>query len=212
MEVVMLRALSCGLLLVALSAPSAAARAGEDKGKAGAKNLPLELKIVPKKATYVLDLGGRSAADFRNILKAAADSGVYPPAPAVDLVLEIKNTSGKDIAVWINGDPTRLMLDLKGPGAVNSELKGLATTLEFRVPNAIKLAPGQSHKLEIKSLSHGMRGASHRSYWVEPGEYTLTASFLTGVSPPPPGAQKADDGFGVVTLTSAPVTLKVEAK
>jgi hypothetical protein len=50
------------------------------------------------------------------------------------------------------------------------------------------------------------------AYWTEPGEYTLAASLKSAVSPAPPGSTRADEGFGVVTLRSPPIKLKVEAK
>jgi hypothetical protein len=204
----MIRFLLSGLTLLALLPAPALLSAGEAKDKAG----PLELTIVAKKTTFQLDLGGKTAEEFRQALKDAAKTGRYPAAPAVDLTLKLKNTSDKDIQVWISGDPTKILLDLKGPGAINEELQGLASTLEFRVPKAVTLAPGKSHTFDIRSLTHGQRGSSHRSYWVEPGDYTLTARFVTGVSPAPPGAEKAEGDFGRVTITSPPLKLKVEAK
>jgi hypothetical protein len=104
------------------------------------------------------------------------------------------------------------MLDLKGKDAVNEALKGIAFTLEFRVPKSTTLAPGKSVEIPIKTLSYGMRGASHRSYWIEPGEYTLTATYQTAVSPAPKGSADAENGFGKVALTTAPIKLKVEGK
>jgi hypothetical protein len=211
-EALMLRSVTCGLVVLTLGALPPIVRAGEDKGKTEPRDAPLELKIVAKKTTYTLDLGGKTADDFKKTLQMAQTSGAYPPAPAVDLVLELKNTSDRDIEVWVSGDPTRVMLDLKGPGAMNVELKGLAFTLEFRVPKAMRLAAGQVYKIDIKSLTYGQRGATNRSYWVLPGEYTLTASFKTAVAPAPKGAKQAEGNFGEVTVTSAPIKLKVEAK
>jgi hypothetical protein len=55
--------------------------------------------------------------------------------------------------------------------------------------------------------------ASGRSlaYWTEPGEYTLTATWQAGVKPPPPGSTDVGDGFGLVPITSNPVTVQVVA-
>jgi hypothetical protein len=185
---------------------------GAAKGKSDPPGAPVEAKLVAKKSAYPLDLGGKSAAEFRQALKEAEKTGRYPAAPAVDLVLELKNTSDKEVQIWTSGDPVRLMLDLKGKAAVNEALKGIAFTLEFRMPKATVVAPGKSVEIPIKQLSYGMRGASHRSYWLEPGEYTLTASYQTGVSPAPKGSTPAEGGFGKVMLTTAPIKLKVEAK
>ena len=54
--------------------------------------------------------------------------------------------------------------------------------------------------------------ASHYSYWTEPGEHELVATLKTGVSPAPKGAKEGMDGFGLVTLTSAPFKVTVEEK
>jgi hypothetical protein len=181
---------------------------GEAKGKGG----PVEAKLIAKKSTYPLNLGGMSAEEFRQTIKAAEKTGRYPAAPAVELVLELKNTSDKEVQVWTSGDPVRLMLDLKGKGAINEALKGIAFTTIFIMPKAVTVPPGKTVEIPIKALSYGMRGASHRSYWTEPGDYTLTASYQTGVSPAPKGSTPADMGFGKVTLTTAPIKLKVEGK
>jgi hypothetical protein len=47
------------------------------------------------------------------------------------------------------------------------------------------------------------------SYWTEPGDYTLVATYKTAVSPVPEGAKDNGKGFGPVTIISAPVKLKV---
>jgi hypothetical protein len=186
--------------------------AGEAGGKVEPKGAPLQAVLKANKTTYKLDLGGKTADELRKQLKNAADPKQYPPAPEVDLVLELKNTGDQEVQIWVGGDATRLMLELKGEGAVNTEVKGQAFTLEFRAPKAVKLAPGKSHQIEIKKLEYGMRDRSHRSYWLEPGEYQLTATYQTGVSPAPKGAEKAGEGFGRVRVTSAPIKLKVEGK
>src|SRR5262245_26822557 len=44
---------------------------------------------------------------------------------------------------------------------------------EYIAPQVVTLAPRQNHRIEIKKLSYGHRGLSHRSFWLEPGNYTL---------------------------------------
>jgi hypothetical protein len=199
--------LSWSLLAPALLVLAAAGRADDAKPK----EVPVEARLVAKKATYTLDLGGKTAKEFQKLIADAEDTGRYPPPPAVELVLELRNTSAKDVQIWVSGDPTQVLLDLKGPGAVNVAAK-MAFTLEFRVPKAMTLAPGKSHTIAIPKLQYGFRGLANLSYWTAPGEYTLTASFQTAIAPAPPGVKPEPDGFGKVTLTSAPVKIKVEAK
>ncbi len=64
-------------------------------------------------------------------------------------------------------------LKLEGPGAVTIS-GGASFVMEGR--REVKLAPNGVHKVPIKRLEHGPNGQS-ASYWTEPGEYTLTATF-----------------------------------
>jgi len=129
----------------------------------------------------------------------------------VDLVLEIKNTSDKPVTVWISGDPVVVELTLKGKGAVNV-MPELAFTQEFRFPKPVEIAPGKTHAIPVKTLVSGFRGASKYSYWSEAGEYELVAKFKTGMSPAPKDAKDGGDGFGNVSVTSAPLKIVVEEK
>jgi hypothetical protein len=131
-----------------------------------------------------------------------------PPPPAVDLVVELTSTADKPIQVWTKGDPVVLELDLKGKGALNTT-PPLAVTLEFRLPEATQLAPGKSVAFPVKSLTSGFRGISKFGYWTAPGDSELVAKLKTGMQPAPKGA-KDFDGFGVVTVTSAPFKITVK--
>jgi hypothetical protein len=100
-------------LLLALARPALA----DDKDKKA--DLPVKAKLVAAKTTYALDLQGMTAADFRKAIEEGAKSGKTPKPPAVDLTLELTNTSDKDVSIWVKGDATRVVLDLKGKGAVS---------------------------------------------------------------------------------------------
>lgn len=178
-----------------------------DKGKTDPPGVALEAVLTSKKASYQLDLGGLSADDVRKMIEA----GQYPPPPAVDLSLEIRNTGGKDLQVRMGGTTNTIDLDLKGPDALTVELKGRITNKLIVAPMTITLEPGKSQTVPITSLSFGFKG-SHAAYWLAPGKYTLTASYHTTASPAPAAAKPADEGFGVVTVTSAPLTITVEGK
>jgi hypothetical protein len=203
-------------VFVALLAFPALAFADEAKpkesGKTDPAGVPLELRLVAKKASYPLDLGGKTAAEFRKELDDAQKTGRYPPPPAVDLSLELRNTGTKDLMLQVQGDANVLTLQLEGPGAMSVAPRRAFTT-DFRLPKIITIAAGKSHTFPaIKSLTYGFRGVAQQSYWIKAGEYTLTASYKTAVSPAPKGAKDARNGFGHVTVTSAPVKIKVEAK
>ncbi|HEY7308675.1 MAG TPA: hypothetical protein VH643_04845 [Gemmataceae bacterium] len=197
-------ALLCPLLL------AVAAGADETKDKDKPKP-PVTAKLIANKGTYTLDIDGMTPEQFRAALKDAETSGKYPKPPAVDLTLELTNTSDKEVQIWQNGDPVQLRLELKGKGAVNARPRR-AFTREFRVPHAVTLAPGKSHTIAVKSLQFGFRGVAEQAYWTDAGEYTLTAHFQTGISPPPPDSKAGRDGFARITLTSEPIKIKVEAK
>jgi hypothetical protein len=185
----------------------------KDKPKADPEGTPLELAVTGKVTTYELD-PAKSGAEFKKLLEdgvKAKKLGRPPAPPAVDLAVSVKNTSDKPVKVWVKGDPVVLTLEVKGKGAVNVDSFG-PMTLEFRLPEAVEIAPGKAHEIPLKSLASGMRGVTRFSYWTEAGEYELVAALKTGVNPAPKGAKEGTDGFGMVTVTSPPLKLTVEAK
>lgn len=200
-----------GLVLAAAVAAAGVTVAADEKPKADPEGTPLELTVTGKTVTYTLDTGDLTPEAYKAKLDEALKGPGRPPAaPAVDLTVEVKNTSDKPVTVWTKGDPVVLTLELKGKGAVNASPR-LAFTREFRIPSGGEIAPGKSVALPVKSLVSGFRGMSKYSYWTAPGEYELVATLKTGMQPAPKGA-KDFDGFGVVTLTSAPLKLTVEPK
>src|SRR5262249_12401517 len=114
---------------------------------------------------------------------------------------------------WTAGDPLKLMLGLKGPGAYNATLP-VVFTYELRLPKGTAFAPGKSHTFKLSSLRFGFRGASHAAYWTEEGEDTLGATLEAGVSATPKDAKEYqfDKTYGLVTLSSAPIKVKVVLK
>jgi len=194
---------------LALGAPAAQGPTKEADGKA----LPVEAVLVAKKSTYTLDLGDKTAKEYRRKIEADAARDAYPDPPAVDIVLELRNTSTKEIKVQVGGTHNTLMLKLSGPGALEYALRNRITPKFVKAPQTVKLAPGKSvAALVIKSLSYGYRGSGNRAFWTAPGEYTLKASYKTAISPPPQGAKGDLQGFVPVTVTSAPLKIKVESK
>src|SRR5207249_11607335 len=103
------------LALLVAAVPLVRADDKKDEPKA---NLTVTATLVAKTTTYKLDLGGKTADDFKKELKDAEKSGKVPVTPAVEMTLELKNTGDKDVQVWVSGDPVVVTLDLKGPGAV----------------------------------------------------------------------------------------------
>jgi hypothetical protein len=179
----------------------------QEKSKTEPPGVPLEARLIAKKDTYVLDLGGKTPEEFRKLLK---DSSV--PAPTVDLELEIRNGGDKDLTLLVGGfaPDIPLLLKLDGPGAVNIALPAMYVRLKGEPPKQITLAPGKTHTLPIKGLmTNRLNREGTASYWTEPSDYTLTATYKTAVAPVPEGAKDNGKGFGPVTVISAPVKLKV---
>src|SRR5262245_37293500 len=196
----------CVSAVLALVGPAGADEPKKDPSKS---NLPVAVKLLAKKDTYKLEVDEKQ---LKMLLEAARKTGRnYPPPPDVDLVLEITNTSDKEIQIWTGGDPFQINLQLRGPGALTEKVNRIFT-LEFRMPEAKSLKPGAKLSLPIRSLTFGMRGQSEYAYWTKPGEYLLTATLNTGISPPPPGSKKYDENFGTLQLASDAITLKVEKK
>ena len=205
----MLRATLATLLGLAMTAHA------DDKkpepGKAIPETTPLELTIKGDTTKYTLDLGGKTPAEFEKLLADVKDGkGRAPKPPEVKLTLVVKNTSDKAIKVWAKGDAVVLDLELKGKGAT-SVAPRLAFTADFRLPQATDLEAGKTMEIPLGALVCGFRGASKYTYWTQPGEYELTATWKTGVSPAPKGATD-NDGFGVVTVSSKAFKITVEEK
>jgi len=201
-----------GLLAATDPAPKKKTGPKKETGTTNPKGAPLELRLVAKKATYTLDLGGQTAEAFRKQLEEAKKTGRYPAPPAVDFTLELRNTGTKELQVHVEGDQNKVILNLKGPGAVSAiPLRGF--TADFRLPKTIQIAAGKSYSLPaLKSLTYGFRGQAEQAYWTKAGEYTLTATYTTAISPAPKGAREGEGGFGQVTVTSAPVKITVKEK
>lgn len=163
--------IAAGLLLAAGSASA------EDKKG------PIVLKVVSKKDKYVFDGGGKTPKEFKEELEAIAkklEKGepVRPPKPlAVDLVLQLENTSKEAVTVHLGGDPNIFKFDLTGGAGVVNMPNPVAMTLEFRLPKAVTIEPGKSHEIPVKMLADGARGISRLVFWTGPGEYNLSATY-----------------------------------
>jgi len=162
----------------------------------------LEMKIIAKKDTYPLDLAGKSADEYRKMLTESAKKEMFArllKPPAVDLVLEIKNTGDKGMTILVGGDPNVVTFDLKGPGVYQLHPM-LAVTQEFRLPREVILEPGKAHEIPIKFLADGMRNVGRYIYWLDHGEYTLAATYQLSATA---------DGVKGQLLKAEPIKLKV---
>jgi hypothetical protein len=197
------------IVLVAHGIAPVRQQPSEEKSKTEPPGVPLQAWLIAKKDTYVLNLGGKTPEEFRKLVQKS-----FPPAPAVDLELEFRNGGAKDLTFLVGGTnpDVPLLLKLDGPGAVNVVVPAVHKAMASTPPKQVTLAPGKTHTLPIKSLMTNHIGRDGTaSYRTEPGDYTLTATYKTAVSPVRQGAKDTGRGFGPVTVISAPVKLKVVA-
>jgi hypothetical protein len=176
----------CALMLVPFAGCKrrAAARAA-----AGAEVRPLQLTLHTRADVYALDLGGKTPHEYRDELTALARALVdqggqfyregrrLPPAPRVDLELEIHNNTDHDMDLFLGGDDG-LRLELVGPGALPVEGPGPEFVLpaaERPVPRHVTLAPGQTLVEPFTRLETSHPSRLQRVYWTQAGAYVLRA-------------------------------------
>jgi len=177
------------------------------QAKTDSPEVPLEARLVARKDTYALDLGGKTPEEIRTEIKQAYKTRKYPPVPAVDLVLEVTNTGKEGMRVsFEEGNQTVLTLDLRGRGAA---AVGNLKSPDTKPVKFVELGPGKSRSIPITSLLHSY--GTRQTYWTEPGEYTLRARLrtvaLTNRNAPKEGGPAPGRRF--VTLTSNLIKLKV---
>ncbi len=177
--------------------------------------LKMDSRQVPAKPlAYSLDLGGKTAAEFRRQLSESRDIGRLPPPPLVNLRLELRNRSDRPVRLFIGAEQSELLLNLSGPGVATAVTKdGFGAA--FLIPKTIVLGPGQSYALPIGRLIYGSRQRMRCAYWTQPGEYTLAIRYKAALSPPPRGAPRArvdghEEGeIGFVLLHGEPIRVTV---
>jgi hypothetical protein len=214
-------------LLAALALAAPVAPKDKERPEPG----PVSARLIARKDIYVLDRGGLTAEEYRKrIVKADGATAPPVPPPAVDLALELRNVSAREVKLWdagFRGGSTRLELALTGPGVAKIAVTGppVGANRPPPTPREVVLGPGKTASLPIASLAVlDQYRAGPVLYWTAPGEYTLTAHFHTALSPAPKGAREPvwigrpmigvdpkarTRGFGQVRLTSAPIKLKV---
>lgn len=197
---------------VLLSSPIAISIAAEPDAKPGPstepKDLPIELTIVSETNEFYFDGRGEQPAKFQQRIRDMEKYGDPLPATRVQMNLQIKNKGKSTIRIWESGDATLLTLDLKGPDAMTAEAKRKGTG--FISPTVVSIAPGKTYSIPLTSLTSGFRNETKFAYCGGLGNYQLSASFKTGMSPTPQGAKALGNDFGEVVLKSAPYAFRVE--
>jgi uncharacterized protein (TIGR03067 family) len=184
---------------------------GDDKKEPPQKKSadPISVRLVAKKATYLLDRQGMTAEKYREAIKEGKIA-----APAIDLVLEITNTMKEDIDITVVGISPRLTLDLKGKDGIEKRTIKRPHNKTVR----IILKPGQSHSLPVTRLAgysdtgFGDQAFDDQIFWTEPGEYTLAASFETNIRQPPIDGKSGPFISKMKAYSAAPIKLSVSLK
>src|SRR5262249_7869670 len=151
---------------------------------------------------------GKTPAEYKKELEelaAKAKKGelVRPPKPpAVDLVLEITNTSKEEVTIYVGGDANIYTFELTGGAGTVNLGSALAFTADFKLPKPVTLAAGKSYEIPLKQLSDGSRGAARYVYWTGPGDYKLSVTYTLSDK----------DGGKTTTLKSEPVKITVTEK
>ncbi|WP_145178913.1 hypothetical protein [Gimesia aquarii] len=169
----------------------------------------MEARLIVNQSKYILPPKRRGKA-FRKRIKAETDSDKLPAAPQVDLVLELKNISKKNVMIWPKGAISYPDLSVKGPGVMQPDnLKSIsgASSGSSIQPT---IAPGKSYRLSIDSLNPN--GGTPWFYWSESGEYTITATYTvyTGLPAFPfPNDKKQKSKPQKYEVKTPPVKVKV---
>lgn len=143
----------------------------------------------------------------------------------MDIKLIVRNTGKEPLTVrhLVQDDDVRPRFTLTGKGAVildrsdPESMKGLEGLILheklgiLRSTRGTDLQPGDQASEKYASLACGDRLMSRCCYWTAAGNYQLTAELTVLVSPPPKGS-KESGGYGIVRLTSVPVTISVSSE
>lgn len=185
-------------------------QAPKSDGEAGPA--PVQASLIAKRSKYILPKARHGEA-FRKRIEEETDEDNLPVAPAVNLILELKNVSNEDVMIWPRGSITTPDLEVEGPGIVGPEnLTGFSGESSGTSVQPT-IAPGKTHRISIKSLNPG--GGTPWTYWCEPGKYTIRASYVvyTGLPPFPFPDDKRTEGKPqryVVTPPSITVQVVLE--
>jgi hypothetical protein len=166
--------------------------------------VPLEAKLTSKKSGYTLDLGTMTPEEFARQINRQGGK-ILPPSPKVDLVLTIRNSSKKPLALETE---LTVYLHLVGDGAMNHPDGRYSSFANLKRPESIVLAPGSTYSLPVESLD---TGEDRQSYWLLPGDYILHLNCYAIVDPAPEGSHKFSDGSGFLPL-HASLRVKVTAQ
>src|SRR5207237_179878 len=96
---------------------------------------------------------------------------------AVDFVLQVTNTSKKEVTIYVGGDSNVYTFELTGGTGAVTMNNPVAFTADFKVSKAVNLAAGKSYEIPVKAFADGNRGLSRLVFWTGPGEYKLSATY-----------------------------------
>jgi RNA polymerase sigma factor (sigma-70 family) len=163
---------------------------------------PLKAELIALTNTYELDPAMSSQGFAEKLKKASAERDLPARPPKVNLILRLSNVDTNELTFGVGARNSTMDLDLQGPKVVNVN-PVLPMSQELMFGTNITLQPSEHYDIPIASLISGTfatgrwSGTGKFSYWLEPGDYTLTATFNTTMGPTR------------LTVAAAPVRLKV---
>lgn len=158
-------------------------------------SLPIEAKLIVTKTTYQLNLLSDTNEEFRkkisDLEKANAAFAQYPPRPAINGYLELKNASKEQLSIDVQA-PIKVTLDGKGAVSISvpGKITGQSPKNQFVQPGGTITVPiwwdaeNDPHSSKLRSfwIDPGQNnGAFLRSYWTDPGTYQLKVRYITNV-------------------------------
>lgn len=196
----------------ALFAQEDAEKVPAEKDEAKKPPPPVEARLIVRQKTYVLP-PERVGEAFKKRIEEETDDDKLPPPPKVDLILELKNISQEDVMIWPAGSITYPDVIVEGPGVIGPENLRSFSGGSSGTSVQPTIAPGKTYRTRIKSLNPG--GGTPLTFWCEPGEYTIKATYTvyTGLPPFPfPDATKPVGKPQQYEVTTPPVKVRVVLK
>lgn len=148
----------------------------------------LNAELVALTNTYELDPAMTAPEFAEELRKASAERDLPARPPKVKLILRLTNTGARELTFGVGARNSTVDLDLQGPKVVSVN-PVLPMSQELQFGTNLTLKAGAHYDIPISSLISGTvatgrwSGTGKFSYWLEPGDYSLTATFTTGTGP-----------------------------
>ncbi len=141
---------------------------------------PVALKLVAKTDKYKFDGGGKTPDEYKKHLEELAkdETGQQKPKPpAVDIVLELTNTSKEEVTIYVGGDSNVYTFELTGGDRRGGDEQRLGVHGRFQVAEGGHAGGGQELRNSGEATFRRQPRASRYVYWTGPGDYKLNVTY-----------------------------------